>query len=136
VLERERVQSSEMREGMGSIDKTLWLAIKECKGLSWDEPAQFHSCPSPDLDGLYGVCFGGTQWRKAIRDLCKRRAFSSLDVFVALVGAAIHSDVFVLDQPWQMRPVVTFGSELQQKAAVRLAGRLGRPFVGYTPSKY
>ena len=111
-----------------SIDHALWPALRVAfnnSDLVWHESAQFLSAPSDKLVQLYQTCFGD-EWEDAVFNIWKITPLKSLDVFVALVGAAIQSEVFLSIQSWERKEPITFQSALHKELAAEMLREKGK----------
>ena len=124
---RIRTPNSSVEDSLRGIATDLWSELRfafTAAGLPWQESAQFVTKPSRKLESLYRICFG-EKWADAVFELSTSTPMTSVDVFVALAGAAIHSDVFLSVQSWELQEIMTFQSELHRRHAIDELGRQG-----------
>ena len=123
-----RSDYSSVKGRMTGIEDALWSGLRTAfrlHNLKWQEPARFVPKPMFQLERLYRVCFG-QDWTNTVWRYLGRPALQSLDVLVALIGAAIYLDVFSSDQPWNIMPMVTFRSEVHRETMAEELQRQGK----------
>jgi hypothetical protein len=90
-----------------------------------NEPGQLVRQPGEQLEKLYGICFGH-QWRSTAFDLLIDHPSQSLDLFTAIVGAAIYSEVFQAPPLKEAKIVVSFDSSRSESKMIDALQKHGK----------
>ena len=69
--------------------------------------------PGEELERLYNICLG-KRWRSTAFDFMTENGIASLDLFAAIVGAAIYADVFQATPPTEARITLSI-PDMEQK---------------------
>ena len=83
------------------------------------------SSPSAALELLYKILFG-ERWRSNFPHLPAEASISSIDVTMALVGAALHAEVLSLPPRHTYRSSLNFPSDVHERCMKEVLKKYGR----------
>lgn len=125
---RTNISLSKIKEQMNSVYSSLWASLRHAFSMLHYQccgPAQLVDLPSEYLQRLCTICLG-KEWRSTGPDSLTRNSIESLDLFVAVVGAAILADVFQVTPPTAAKIAISFRTPESEKEFLDFFIRQGK----------